>query len=61
MTDFLKVVGPTALGALVGFVGGFVIGEREGGDFNFAPAIYAPVGAAIGAIAGAVAGGLWVS
>jgi hypothetical protein len=46
--------------AVVGlFVGGWVglwLGDREGGDFNFAPVLYAPFGAMVGCLAGTVVG-----
>jgi uncharacterized protein YqgC (DUF456 family) len=46
-----------ALGGIV--VGGYIgiwIGESQGGEYNFAPAIYAPFGALIGCLAGTIIG-----
>jgi hypothetical protein len=45
-------------GAIIGFVIGAWIGERQGGDYNFAPLFIAPAGGMIGAIGGAVIGAL---
>ena len=46
--------------AVVGCIGGGLIGawwgDREGGDFNIAPAIYAPIGALVGTFVGVIAG-----
>lgn len=52
----MTTVGCTLSGAILGFCVGFWVGLREGGDFNFAPAMYAPIGATVGAIGGCVLG-----
>ena len=43
-------------GATIGGIGGFWLGCLEGGDFNFAPVMYGPIGALIGCFVGGVAG-----
>lgn len=50
------VVGATFGGMALGFISGVWLGLQEGGDFNFAPAIYGPMGAAVGAGVGVVVG-----
>jgi hypothetical protein len=52
----IAIIGSTLAGAFVGFAAGFWLGVREGGDYNFAPALYAPAGAAVGAVIGAAIG-----
>ena len=52
----LFVIGSTLAGAVMGGVAGAWLGEREGGDFNFAPVIYAPLGALAGGFVGVVVG-----
>lgn len=52
------VIASTVGGAIAGGVAGFMLGCRGGGDFNFAPAIYAPVGALAGGFVGVVVGSL---
>lgn len=52
----LAIIGTTVAGAFLGGIVGFWMGEREGGDFNFAPAIYGPIGALIGGGIGVVVG-----
>lgn len=52
----LLIVGSAVGGGALGFFAGFALGAREGGDFNIAPVIYAPVGAVIGGFVGLVAG-----
>lgn len=52
----LEVIGCAAGGSVVGIVTGFWLGVREGGDFNFAPVIYGPVGGLIGGFIGVVIG-----
>jgi hypothetical protein len=48
----LGIVGIPTVCAGIGFLAGALIGFREGGDMNFAPAIYAPVGALCGGFVG---------
>jgi hypothetical protein len=52
----LAIIGVTFGGAFLGGVAGFWIGLQEGGDFNFAPALYGPIGALIGGGIGVVVG-----
>ncbi len=52
----LLIVASAVGGAAIGGVAGFAAGLREPGDFNFAPVIYAPLGALIGGFAGVVIG-----
>lgn len=52
----MVTIGLAALGGVVGGVVGFWVGAREGGDFNIAPAIFAPLGALVGCFAGTVIG-----
>lgn len=52
----LAIISCTVGGALVGGIMGALLGFNEGGDFNFAPVIYGPIGATIGAIGGVVIG-----
>jgi hypothetical protein len=52
----LCVVAGAALGGAIGFW----LGLQEGGDINFAPAIYGPAYAVSGAILGAVAAEVFV-
>jgi hypothetical protein len=55
MWTTLGQIGIPVIGAGVGFLVGVLVGWREGGDINIAPAIYGPVGAVIGGGAGVVA------
>jgi hypothetical protein len=52
----MLTVGLALLGSLAGAFVGLYLGERQGGDYNFAPAIYMPVGALVGSIVGTVIG-----
>lgn len=54
----LYIIGCAAGGGMAGFVAGWLIGEAEGGDFNIAPAFYAPIGGLIGGAIGVVAGAI---
>lgn len=48
----LGIIGIPVVGGILGFIGGFVVGDWQGGDMNFAPAIYAPLGALVGGVIG---------
>ena len=52
----MLTIGLAAAGALVGGYAGIWLGERGGGDYNFAPAVYGPIGALLGCFAGTVIG-----
>lgn len=52
----MVTVGLALVGSLVGACVGLFLGDRGGGDYNFAPAIYMPVGALVGSIVGTVIG-----
>jgi hypothetical protein len=52
----MLTIGLALTGALLGGCVGMWLGEREGGDYNFAPAVYGPIGALIGCFAGTVIG-----
>lgn len=52
----LAIIGCSVTGGLLGGVIGSWIGFREGGDFNFAPLIYGPVGMALGGLMGVIVG-----
>lgn len=54
----LAVIGCAIGAGLVGTVGGLMLGMREGGDFNIAPVIYAPIGAVLGGFVGVVIGAI---
>lgn len=44
------------VGAGAGYYAGFIHGERQGGDYNFAPLIDGLIGAVVGAVAGTIVG-----
>jgi hypothetical protein len=50
------IVGCTIAGAAAGLILGVIVGERQGGDYNFAPAMYGPAYAAVGAVIGCIIG-----
>lgn len=52
----MLTIGLAVVGTVVGGVIGAWVGDREGGDFNIAPAIYAPIGGLIGCFAGMIVG-----
>ena len=52
----LAVFGIAVLGAGAGAWAGIAIGDRQGGDFNFAPVVYGPLGALLGCLAGTAVG-----
>lgn len=52
----LLVIGCSLAGAMLGGAFGLYLGFQEGGDFNIAPALYGPTGAAFGAVGGCVVG-----
>lgn len=58
MVTAIKIIGTTVGGGTIGFVTGFLVGLRDGGDYNFAPAFYAPMGAIIGGAVGVVVGSI---
>lgn len=46
----------TFAGGVAGFLVGWWLGEREGGDFNFMPVVYGPLGGMAGGAIGVIAG-----
>lgn len=52
----LAIIGCALGGGFIGAVGGMALGMREGGDFNFAPVIYAPIGAVLVGFLGVIIG-----
>ena len=52
----MLTIGLAVLGTVIGGYVGIWLGEREGGDYNFAPAIYGPIGALAGCFTGTVVG-----
>lgn len=54
----LAIIGCALGGGLLGGLLGAWIGVREGGDFNFAPLFYGPMGIATGGLLGAFIGAI---
>ncbi len=54
----LAIIGFSVGGSVVGALIGSWIGEREGGDYNIAPPLYALVGIAAGSVVGTIVGAI---
>lgn len=50
----MLIIGITSGCAIIGGIIGMAVGFNEGGDFNFAPVIYGPVGVCVGGFIGLV-------
>lgn len=57
----MRVIICATVGGVIGLVSGVWLGAREGGDYNFAPIIYGPAGAALGCWLGAIAGATFLA